>query len=104
LDRHHNKYRVLDLFAGIGGFAIGLEAAGGFHTAAFSEIDPYASRVLATRWPDVPNLGDIRSITLKPDTFDMLTGGFPCQDISTAGRGRALVAPDRVSGGSSTVS
>src|SRR5690606_18403970 len=58
-----------------------------------SELDPHASRVLAHHWPDVPNLGDIHDIT-EPPTVDVLTGGFPCQDYSVAGRGAGL-AGDR---------
>jgi DNA (cytosine-5)-methyltransferase 1 len=75
---------VLDLFSGIGGFSLGLERIpGAFRTIAFAEIDPYCRRVLAARWPDVPNLGDVRGVTgegLGP--VDVITGGFPCQDIS----------------------
>ena len=82
--------KVLDLFSGIGGFALGLEAAG-FETAAFCEIDPYAQKVLKKNWPGVPIYGDVRRITadrLVSDGVgvDVITGGFPCQDISTAGR------------------
>ena len=82
--------KVLDLFSGIGGFALGLEAAG-FETAAFCEIDPYAQRVLKKNWPGVPIYDDVRRITadrLVSDGIgvDVITGGFPCQDISTAGR------------------
>ena len=81
---------VLDLFSGIGGFALGLEAAG-FEAAAFCEIDPYAQRVLKKNWPGVPIYEDVRRITadrLVSDGVgvDVITGGFPCQDISTAGR------------------
>lgn len=81
--------KVLDLFSGIGGFALGLENAG-FETAAFCEIDPYAQKVLAKNWPEVPIYDDIRRITadrLVSDGIgvDVITGGFPCQDISTAG-------------------
>ena len=81
--------RVLDLFAGIGGFTLGLERAG-FETAAFCEIDPYAQKVLAKHWPGVPIYDDVRTITaerLASDGVgvDVITGGFPCQDISTAG-------------------
>ena len=81
--------KVLDLFSGIGGFALGLEAAG-FETAAFCEIDPYAQRVLKKNWPGVPIYEDVRRITadrLISDGIgvDVITGGFPCQDISTAG-------------------
>ena len=81
--------RVLDLFAGIGGFTLGLERAG-FETAAFCEIDPYAQKVLAKHWPGVPIYDDVRTITaerLASDGIgvDVITGGFPCQDISVAG-------------------
>jgi len=81
---------VLDLFAGIGGFTLGLERAG-FETVAFCEIDPYAQKVLRKNWPEVPIYDDVRSITadrLAADGIrvDVITGGFPCQDISTAGR------------------
>jgi len=50
-----------------------------------SEIDAYASAVLRKHWPGVPNLGDIRNIR-NPPAVDVLCGGFPCQDISSAGR------------------
>jgi DNA (cytosine-5)-methyltransferase 1 len=82
--------KVLDLFAGIGGFTLGLERAG-FETAAFCEIDPYAQKVLKKHWPGVPIYDDVRQLTaerLASDGIgvDVITGGFPCQDISTAGR------------------
>tara|TARA_R100000426_G_scaffold72550_1_gene50513 strand:- start:394 stop:1317 length:924 start_codon:yes stop_codon:yes gene_type:complete len=82
--------KVLDLFSGIGGFALGLEAAG-LETAAFCEIDPYAQKVLKKNWPGVPIYDDVTRITadrLVSDGIgvDVITGGFPCQDISTAGR------------------
>lgn len=54
-------FRVLSLFAGIGGFDLGLERTGGFKTVAFAETDPYASRVLAERFPGVPNVGDVQT-------------------------------------------
>ena len=82
--------KVLDLFAGIGGFTLGLERAG-FETAAFCEIEPYAQKVLAKNWPEVPIYDDVRTITadrLATDGIevDVITGGFPCQDISVAGQ------------------
>ena len=82
--------KVLDLFAGIGGFTLGLERAG-FETVAFCEIDPYAQKVLRKNWPGVPIYDDVRLLTaerLASDGVgvDVITGGFPCQDISTAGR------------------
>jgi len=82
--------KVLDLFAGIGGFTLGLERAG-FETVAFCEIDPYAQKVLAKNWPGIPIYDDVRTITaerLASDGIgvDVITGGFPCQDISVAGQ------------------
>ena len=80
---------VLDLFAGIGGFTLGLERAG-FTTVAFCEIDSYAQKVLKKNWPGVPIYDDVRQITadrLISDGIrvDVITGGFPCQDLSLAG-------------------
>lgn len=83
--------RVLDLFSGIGGFALAFEAAG-FQTVAFSEIEPYPCKILAQHWPNVPNLGDVRTIDGDKfrGTIDVICGGFPCQDISTAGKGAGI--------------
>jgi DNA (cytosine-5)-methyltransferase 1 len=82
---------VLDLFSGIGGFSLGLERAG-MRTVAFCEIDPYCQRVLRRHWPSVPCYDDVRSLTaerLRADGIaaDVIAGGFPCQDISEAGKG-----------------
>lgn len=84
-------YKVLDLFSGIGGFSLGLERTGGFETVAFCEIEPYCQKVLKKHWPKVPCYEDIRCLTadrLRGDGIrpDIITGGFPCQDISTAGK------------------
>lgn len=81
---------VLDLFSGIGGFSLGLERAG-MRTVAFCEIEPFCRRVLAKHWPDVPIYDDVRSLTadrLRADGIapDVICGGFPCQDISAAGK------------------
>lgn len=81
--------KLLDLFSGIGGFSLGLERAG-FETVAFCEIEDYPVKVLKKHWPDVPVYNDVRTLTaeqLKNDgiTVDAICGGFPCQDISTAG-------------------
>lgn len=85
------KLKVLDLFSGIGGFSLGLERTGGFETVAFCEIEEFPRRVLAKHWPGVKQYGDVRELTadvLGRDgiSVDVITGGFPCQDISTAGR------------------
>ena len=88
-------FRVLDLFSGIGGFSLGLERTGGFQTVAFCEIEPFPRRVLAKYWPHVPCYDDVRTLTaerLAADgiAVDVICGGFPCQDISTAGKGAGL--------------
>lgn len=86
--------RVVDLFAGIGGFSLGLERAGSYRTVAHAEISPEASRILKKNWPDVENLRDVRSLDAEQVTrlgaVDVVTLGFPCQDISTAGPGTGL--------------
>ncbi len=117
----------LDLFSGIGGFAIA-SAWAGFRTVAFSEIEPYDCAVLQHHWPEVPNLGDIRNVSFERKKtlhslevsfgqrrsagsasqceqagwstlvshpgIDLLTGGFPCQPASCAGKRRGK-ADDR---------
>jgi DNA (cytosine-5)-methyltransferase 1 len=88
-------YRVLDLFSGIGGFSLGLERTGGFKTVAFCEIEPFCRRVLNKHWPDVPIYEDVRTLTaerLAADGIgvDVICGGFPCQDISVAGKGAGI--------------
>jgi len=87
--------KLLDLFSGIGGFSLGLERTGGFETVAFCEIEDYSRQVLARHWPEVPIYGDIRELntaTLQRDGIrvDAICGGFPCQDISTAGKGAGI--------------
>ena len=81
--------RVLDLFSGIGGFSLGLERTGGFETVAFCEIEERSRKVLAKHWPGVPIHNDIRSVEFA-EPVDMVTAGFPCQDISFAGEGAGL--------------
>jgi len=78
------------LFAGIGGFDLGFERAG-MSCRWQVEIDDYANRVLAKHWPEVHRERDITQCgrhNLGP--VDVICGGFPCQDISYAGRGAGL--------------
>jgi|13_taG_2_1085334.scaffolds.fasta_scaffold08421_3 DNA (cytosine-5)-methyltransferase 1 len=79
--------KVLDLFSGIGGFSLGLEAAG-METIAFCEFDKHAQKVLKKHWPCVPIHDDIRTLDGKQyrGTVDVICGGFPCQDLSVAGK------------------
>jgi DNA (cytosine-5)-methyltransferase 1 len=81
------------MFAGIGGIDLGLERTGGFKTAWFAEIDPYASAVLRKHWPDVPNYGDVRNIGEDAERVDLIAAGFPCQPVSLAGKGLAQEDP-----------
>jgi DNA (cytosine-5)-methyltransferase 1 len=85
--------RVLDLFSGFGGFSRGLERAG-MRTVGFVEIDPYCQRLLASRYPGVPIHGDITTRVFREGEADVVCGGFPCQDISLAGK-RAGIAGAR---------
>jgi DNA (cytosine-5)-methyltransferase 1 len=102
---------VLDLFSGIGGFSLGLERAG-MRTIAFCESDPYCQRVLRKHWPDVPIYDDVRTLRFDQgrlvanadagheltqeeicpgrQSIDLICGGFPCQDISVAGKGAGI--------------
>lgn len=83
-------YTVGSLFSGIGGIDLGLERTGRFRVVWQSEIDPYASAVLAKHWPEVPNHGDITRIDWQAvERPDVLVGGFPCQPHSVAGKRKA---------------
>jgi DNA (cytosine-5)-methyltransferase 1 len=81
------KIKVLDLFSGIGGFSLAAEWVFGdrVETVAFCEIDPYCQEVLKKNYPDVEIFDDIEKLDgYKFKNIDMVVGGFPCQDISTA--------------------
>lgn len=82
--------KVLDLFSGIGGFSLGLERTG-METVAFCEISPVCRHLLAHHWPDVPCFDDVTTLTGEQvGPIDVICGGFPCQDISFAGKGAGL--------------
>ncbi len=109
--------RHLDLFSGIGGFALAARWVG-WETVAFCEIEPYCQKVLAKHWPGIPIYDDIKTITADTESdgrrqrwarrvvangkngspkktasvgpIDIITGGFPCQDISLAGKGAGI--------------
>ena len=81
------------LFAGIGGLDLGFERAG-MECSWQVEIDDYATRILAKHWPNVRRWDDVKTFPpgdeLKPWRVDVIAGGFPCQDISFAGKGAGL--------------
>lgn len=76
------------LFSGIGGLELGLERAGVGRVVWQVEIDPFCRRVLAKHWPNVTRYEDVR--TCQPERVDVICGGFPCQDVSSAGARRGL--------------
>nr|WP_256489600.1 DNA (cytosine-5-)-methyltransferase [Pleionea sp. CnH1-48] len=83
--------KVLDLFSGIGGFALGLERAG-LEIVGFCEVDEHAINVLKRHWPETPIYNDIRYLDVGMlKDVDVICGGFPCQDISKANtKGKGL--------------
>mgnify|MGYP003146403911 CR=1 FL=1 len=89
----------LDLFSGIGGFSLGLEATQRIKTVAFCEIDSFCTKVLNKNWPTVPVYKDIKELTyekLKSDgieSIDIITGGYPCQPFSIAGSKKGVEDP-----------
>lgn len=82
--------RHASFFSGVGGLDLGFHRAG-IATVSLSEIDPYASAVLAERFPEVPNLGDITKLNGEEiPNAEVWSGGFPCQDLSVAGKRRGF--------------
>lgn len=110
-----DKLKVLDLFAGIGGFTLGLEKTGLYETVAFCEWDENCQKVLKKHWPGTEVFGDISDLygydgwvnykyyksgaidglydlTISRKV-DIITGGFPCQDISNSGKKIGISGP-----------
>ena len=89
---HPNPPRIGSLFSGYGGLDMAVDQVLGGQVAWVCDIDPGACAVLAHHHPDVPNLGDVSGIDWTAvEPVDVLTGGFPCQDVSLAGRRAGLV-------------
>jgi DNA (cytosine-5)-methyltransferase 1 len=88
-----NQLTILDLFSGIGGFSHAAEhLVGGFQTIAFCDSDEPCRKVLRKHWPKTPIFTDVRSLQAKdiqplcPNGLSLITAGFPCQDLSVAGK------------------
>ena len=90
------KLKLLDTFAGIGGFSYAAEKiVGGYETTQFIEINPFSQKILKKHWPHVPIHNDIKTFTAEPFQFDCISGGFPCQDISNAGLQKGITKNTR---------
>jgi len=81
---------MIDTFSGIGGFSLAARWLGGIETVQFVEREPFCQRILAKHWPTVPIHDDICTFNPEPHSADIVCGGFPCQDISQAGKGAGL--------------
>lgn len=85
-------FRYVSIFSGVEAASLAWEPLG-WEPVAFSEIEPFPCAVLAERWPDVPNLGDITKIDWKEEidgAIDLVVGGSPCQSFSVAGKREGL--------------
>jgi DNA (cytosine-5)-methyltransferase 1 len=82
--------KMIDTFSGIGGFSLAARWLGGIETVQFVEREPFCQKVLKKHWPDVSIHDDICTFQPEPCSADIICGGFPCQDISQAGKGAGL--------------
>ena len=89
--------KMLDTFAGIGGFSYASKYLidPGIETTGFVEIDPFCQKVLSKNFPNIPIYDDITTFTARPFQYDIISGGFPCQDISVAGRQKGITQTTR---------
>lgn len=85
-----NTLKHLDLFSGIGGFSLAGEWVGGIKTTQFVEIDSHVQETLKKNFPGIPIHNDITTFSAIGKRYDLITAGFPCQDISVAGNGLGL--------------
>lgn len=81
--------KVLSLFSGIGGFDLGFQRAG-MEVVGMCEIDKHAQKILQRRFPDATLYTDVRKVRYERRSIDLICGGFPCQDLSVAGKRRGL--------------
>lgn len=87
--RQFRSYRVVGLFAGIAGLESGLHAAGHF-TVMLCEVWSPARAVLAAHFPSIPMEEDVRTLQSLPEDVEVVAAGFPCTDLSQAGRTRLV--------------
>jgi DNA (cytosine-5)-methyltransferase 1 len=80
------RNNVLDLFSGIGGFSLGLESTGFFKTICFVEKDKFCQKVLQKNFPNIPIEDEVRNVKGEKYAAEVVTGGFPCQPFSVAGK------------------